>query len=108
MIVFIVQGKLKKSEIKVNKDALFEYERLKLIDLSSTIKRNNISEVTIIAFAHNVRLLSKHIDDIVNDDKIINNDIIGFTETKINPSDFTCKIMETLNFFNVSFNNYEN
>ena len=108
MIIFIVQGKFKKSEIKVNEDALSEYERLKQIDLFSTIKRNNISEGMILVFAHNVRSLSKHIDDIINDDKIINNYIIGFTETRINPSDFTCKIMETLNFFNLNFNNDEN
>ena len=28
-------------------------------------------------------------DDIVSDDRIINNDIMGFTETQINPSDST-------------------
>ena len=28
--------------------------------------------------------------------------------TEINPSDSTCKIMETLNFFNINFNSDEN
>ena len=36
---------------------------------------------------HNVRSLSKHVDDIVSDKRIINNDIIGFTETQISLSD---------------------
>ena len=89
----------KKSAIKVNKAALFEYERLKQNDLFSTIKRNNTSDNAITVFCHNARSLSKHIDDIVSDDRvIINNDIIGFTETQLKPSDCTCKIMETLNF----------
>ena len=35
----------------------------------------------------------------------ISNGIIGFVETKIIPSDSTCKITETLNFFNFNFNN---
>ena len=55
-----------------------------------------------------MRSLSKHVDDIVTDNRVMNNDIIGFTETQINPSDSTCKIIETLNLFNVSFNKNEN
>ena len=85
-----------------------KYKRLKQKDLFSTIKTNNISDDTIAVFVHNVRLLSKHVNYIVCDDRIINNDIIGITETQICPSDFTCKIMETLNFFKMSFNNDEN
>ena len=98
----------KKSAIKVNKNALFEYARLKQNELFFTIKGNNISDDTIIVFVHNVQSFSKHIDDIVSDARIINNDIIGFTETEINQSDSTCKIMETLNFFNIDFNNDKN
>ena len=71
----------KKFVIKVNKDALFEYERLKQNDLFSTIKRNNTSDKTIIVFVHNLWSLSKHIDDIVSDDRIINKVIMRFTET---------------------------
>ena len=55
----------------VNKDALFEYERLEQNNLFSTIKRNNISGNAIASLIHNARSLSKHIDDIVNDDGII-------------------------------------
>ena len=65
--------------------ALSEYERLKQNDLFSTVKRNNTSDNSITVFVHNVRSLSKHINDIVCDDRIINNDIIVFTETQINP-----------------------
>ena len=42
-------------------------------------------------------------DDTVSDDKIINNEIMGFTETQINSSDSTSKIMETLTFSQYSF-----
>ena len=97
-------GEFKKSAIKVNKDASLQSERLKQNDLFSIIKRNT-SENTITIFVHNAQSLSKHIDDIVSDDRIINCDIIGFTETQIKPSDSTCKIMETLNFFDINFNN---
>ena len=86
---------------------MFESECLKQNDLFSIIKRN-IWDDTFTVFVHNVRSLSKHINDIARDDRIINNDIIGFTETQIKPSDSTCKIMETLNFFNINFNNDEN
>ena len=47
-------------------------------------KRNDTSSDTITAFVHNVRLLSKHIGDLVTDHRIINNDIIGFTKTETN------------------------
>ena len=55
-----------------------------------------ISENTITMFADNLQSLSKHIDDVACDDRIINNNITRFTETQIQPSDSTCKIM---NFF---------
>ena len=63
---------------------------------------------TITVVVHNVRSHSKQVDDVVSDDKIINNGIIGFTETQIKPSDSTWKIIETLNFSNINFNNDEN
>ena len=86
---------------------MFEYERLKHNSLFSIIKRNNIWGNKITVFVHNTQSLSKHIDDIVSDDRIINNSITGFTETQIKPSGSTCK-METLNFFNINFNNNVN
>ena len=69
---------------------MFEYERLKQNNFSSTIKRNNISDDTITVFVLNVGSLSKH-TDIVSYDRIIQNDIIGLTETQISPSDSTYK-----------------
>ena len=56
---------------------------------------------------HNMRSLSKHVDDIVSDRKLINNDIIGVTETQVSLSNSTCREVETLNFFNLNFNNNE-
>ena len=94
-------GEFEKSAIKVTKDALLEYERLKQNDLFSTIK-------TVTALANNLRSLPRHVDYIVSDNRIINNNIIGFTETQIKPSDSTCKIIETLNLFNINFNNNDN
>ena len=67
-----------------------------------------MSHNTITVFVHNVRSLSKHIDDAVSNDRIVNNDITTFTETQFNPSDSTCKFIKTMNSFNVNFNNNEN
>ena len=101
-------GELKKSTLKVNNDALLEYEHLKQNDLIPTIKRNVISGDTVTVFVHNVRSLPRYIDYIVSDGIIINNDIIRFTETQIKSSDFTCKIIKTLNIVNINFNNNKN
>ena len=87
-------GEFKKSAIKVNKDVLLEYERL---------RRSTISGDTITILVHNMRSLSKHVNDIVSDSRIMNNAIIGLTETQISLSYSTCKIVETLNLFNISF-----
>ena len=57
--------------------------------------------------AHNVRSLSKHVNDIASDDRIMKNGIIGFRLTQINLSYSTCKIIKALNFFSVNFNNKE-
>ena len=97
--------KFKKSAIKVNKDGLLEYERLKQNDLFSTVKRNAIWDETVTVLVHNVRSLPRHVDNIISDDGIINNNIIGLTETQSKPSDTTIKIIETLNLFNINFNN---
>ena len=51
---------------------------------------------------------SRHVDDIVSDNRIKNNDIVGFTEAQIKPSDSTCKIIETFNLFKINFSNNEN
>ena len=91
----------------MNKDALLEYQRLKQKNILSTIKRIPFSGVTVTILNSNVRSLSRHPDGIESDNKTINKDIFGFTETQIKPPHSTCKIIETLNLFNVSFNNRE-
>ena len=80
-----------------------EYQRLKQNDLFSTVKRNAVSGNTVTVLVHNVRSLSRHVDDMLSDNRIINNDIIGLMETQVKPSDCTCEIIETLNLFNISF-----
>ena len=55
-----------------------------------------------------MKSLSKRLEDIVSVKKVMKNDIIGFTETQINPLDSICKIIETLILFNINFNNNEN
>ena len=67
---------------------MLEHERLKQNDLLSTIKRNAISVNKVTVLIRNVR---SHVDDIVGDKRIINNGIIGFTETQIKLSDFSIK-----------------
>ena len=51
----------------------------------STVTRNTILDNTITIAVNKVRSLSKHANDIVRDKTVMNNDIIGFTETQINP-----------------------
>ena len=89
-------GEFKKSAIKVNKDALLEYKGPKKNDLFSTMKRNAILGDTVASFVNNMRSFPRHVDDIVKDNLIINNDFIGFAETQMKPSDSTCKITEML------------
>ena len=63
------------------------------------LKRRIILDDTITILVHNVRSISKHVNDIVSDSRIVNNGIIGLTETQTNPSDSTCRIVETFDFF---------
>ena len=77
---------------------MLEYERLKQNDLFSTVKRNYILGDTVTVLVRDVRLLPRHVDDIVSDNRIISNDITGFTETHIKPSYSTWKPIETFNF----------
>ena len=74
----------------------------------STVNRNSISGDRVTLIVHTVRSLPGHINDILSDNRIINNNIIGFTETQIKSSDSTYEIIETLNLFNINFNKNEN
>ena len=84
---------------------MLEYERLEQNDLFSTIKWNTILGNTVTALAYSMRSLLRHVDDIVNNIRIVNIDIIGFTETRIQPLGSKYKRIKTLNFFNINFNN---
>ena len=55
-----------------------------------------------------MKSIPRQADCIVSDNRIINNDIIGFTETQIKPLYSTCKIIGKLNLFNINFNNIKN
>ena len=74
----------------------------------STVNRNSISGDRVTLIVHTVRSLPGHINDILSDNRIINNNIIRFTETQIKSSDSTYEIIETLNLFNINFNKNEN
>ena len=91
--------------IKVNRDVLLEYERLRLNDLISTIKRNAIVGDRLTVLFHDMKI---HSVDIVTSNRAINNDIAVFMETQIEPSDSSCEIIETLNLFITYFNNKKN
>ena len=71
--------------IKIDKDALLEYERLKQNEVFSTIKRNALSGDAVTVLVHNVRSLPRPVDDIVSDNRIINYNIIRFMETQTKP-----------------------
>ena len=101
-------GEFKKSAIKINKDALLEYECLRQNDLSFTVERNAILGNTVTVFVRNVRSLPRNVDDILSGNGIINNNIIVFTETQMKPPDSTSKTIETLNLFNINFDNNKN
>ena len=85
-----------------------EHEQGKENDLFSTIKGNTVSGDIVKVLVHNVRWVPRHVDDILRDNRIINSDIVGFTETHIKPSDSTFKTIETLNSFNINFNDNKN
>ena len=72
---------------------MLEYEDLKESDLFSAIKKRAFT-----GFVHNIRQLPRHVDYLVSENRVIINDIIGFTETQIKPSDSTCKTIEMLIF----------
>ena len=77
---------------------MLEYEDLKESDLFSAIKRRAFSDDTITGFVHNIRQLPRHVVYLVSENRVIINDIIGFTETQIKSSDSTCKTIEMLIF----------
>lgn len=73
---------------------MLEYDRLKQTALFTTKKE------ILLQLLYNVRSCSKHNLNIACDNSsMINNDIIGFTEKQINPSDSSGQKIETLRVF---------
>ena len=70
-------------------------------------KENTISDDTLTILLYNLRSSLRHANDRVRDQRRINN-ITRFTETQINPSDFTSKVIKTHIFFKINFNNNNN
>ena len=70
-------GELKKSAIKKCTARIWTHEAKWYIFNN---KRNTISEDIAIVLGHYVRSFSNDVDDIVSDNRIINNKIIGFTD----------------------------
>ena len=66
MIILLHRGIKKQPAMKVNKDALLEYECLKPNDLFIyQNKKKTISDNTLTILVHNARSISKHVNDIV-------------------------------------------
>ena len=98
-------GEYKRISIKASTEALKEYERLKEHSIFSEIEKNIVSDETLTFLILNVRSLAKHARDVASDSRILNNDIVSFTETQIELSDSTAMITETLQSFNMNYNN---
>ena len=75
--------KYKRSSIKVNVDAVYEYGRLKDYCLFSTIDRNAVSDDTLTIFILNLRSGAKYLNDIVHDCRCLKNDAIRFAESQM-------------------------
>ena len=59
-------------------------------------------------FTMNVRSLAKHTQDFVNDYRVLKNEVVGFTETQIKPSDSTCLKNEVIKEYYMNYNKNEN
>ena len=101
-------GEFKRTSIKVSQEALAEYERLKNHSLFSEIKKNTVSNDTLTLLILNVRSLTKHVSDLANDYRILNNDIVGFTETQVKAVDSTESVNKLLHDFHMYYNNNDN
>ena len=102
------KGEPNTSSIRVNTSALEEYERLRQNSIFDTIEKVAISEDTTTLLLVNVRSLLKHALNIVSDNRLINNDILCFTETQIQPHYSTSTIQSLFKNFVVYFNNNSN
>ena len=101
-------GEFKRLVIKFNTDGLNEYKCLQGNSLFSTIDKNVVSDKALTIFNMNLRSLAKHVQDLINDYRILKNYVVGFTETQIKPSDSTCLINEVFKNYNMNYSNNEN
>ena len=101
-------GQYNKSAIRASKTAGQEYERLRSTsNLLLTIQEkyvttNNSLTITLL----NVRSLSKHVMDVVADNRLCNSDALCFTETQIHPNQSVSNIIQHLvTYQSIHFNN---
>ena len=92
----------------MNTSSLEEYERLRQNSIFDTIEKVTISEDTTTLVLVNIRSLLKHALDIAIDNRLINNDILCFTETQIQPHYFASTIESLFKNFVIYFNNNSN
>ena len=89
--------------------ALEEYERLRQNSMFDNTEKTAISKYTTTFLLVNVRSLFKHAPDIVRgDNRLINNDILCFTVTQIQPHYSTSTIQSLFKYFVTYFNNNNN
>ena len=87
----------------MNADALNEYEGLKNHCLFLTRESSLVSDDTLTIYVLNMQSLEQRVNNIVGDYRCLKNDVIGFTETQIKPSDYISKIGDTFKDFHMNF-----
>ena len=92
----------------MNSSSLEEYERLRQNSIFDIIEKVVISEDTTTLLLVNVQSLLKYVFDIVSDNRLINNDILCFTETQIQLHHSTSTIQSFFKKCVIYFNNNSN
>ena len=77
------KGELNTSSMRVNNSALDQYERLRQNSSFHIIEREAISKDSTTLLLLNLRSMLRHEPEIASDNRLINNYILGFTETQI-------------------------
>ncbi|XP_066910247.1 uncharacterized protein [Clytia hemisphaerica] len=101
-------GEYSRNAIRVNTEAGLEYERLRrncclqkvqtFSSVSTSPKHLNISLL-------NIRSMNKHAVDLKKSENLMNSDLLCLTETQLSPTSDTSGIDQTLNGFNIEYNN---
>ena len=96
-------GKYHHNAIKVNQNAKKEYERLhkESLLLPPLLLQTRSDALTLTLL--NTRSLKKHLDDILSDVDLLNNDVLCFTETQLqlheNTSEITSKFQDNFRMY---------